>query len=163
VIGNVALYGATGGTLLVAGKAGERFAVRNSGASAVVEGVGNHGCEYMTRGTVIVLGEIGKNFGAGMTGGVSYIYRLSENGHNYLNTDFVRAAEPTSVDEELVYNLLRQHHFRTGSVMADYIVQSWSEEKDFFTKIVPTALDKIDFKNVYDEQMAIRVGAVVGQ
>jgi len=98
-----------------------------------------------------------------MTGGVSYIYRLKENGRNNLNTDLVRAVELTSVDEELVYNLLRQHHFRTGSVMADSIVQNWDGEKILFGKIVPTALDKIDFKNVYDEQMALRVGTVLHQ
>ena len=74
VIGNVALYGATGGEIFIAGKGGERFAVRNSGASGVIEGVGNHGCEYMTQGTIVVLGEIGKNFGAGMTGGIAFVY-----------------------------------------------------------------------------------------
>jgi glutamate synthase (NADPH/NADH) large chain/glutamate synthase (ferredoxin) len=162
VIGNVALYGATGGTLLVAGRAGERFAVRNSGASAVVEGVGNHGCEYMTRGTVVVLGETGQNFGAGMTGGVAYLYRLSENSLSNLNAGFVRAAALSPADEELVFNLLRQHHFRTGSVIADYVLQSWIEEKNCFVKIVPTALDKVDFKNVYEEHMALRAGAVAG-
>ena len=78
ILGNVALYGATSGTLFAAGSAGERFAVRNSGALAVVEGVGQHGCEYMTGGTVLVLGEAGRNFGAGMTGGVAYMYDPDE-------------------------------------------------------------------------------------
>src|SRR5437867_9900883 len=78
IIGNTVLYGATGGVLFAAGRAGERFAIRNSGATAVVEGVGDHGCEYMTAGTVVVLGEVGRNFAAGMTGGAAYVLDLDE-------------------------------------------------------------------------------------
>ncbi|MFQ5420126.1 MAG: glutamate synthase large subunit, partial [Anaerolineae bacterium] len=163
VIGNVALYGATGGTLLVAGRSGERFAVRNSGASAVVEGVGNHGCEYMTRGTVVVLGEFGQNFGAGMTGGVAYIYCLAEDCLDNLNTDFVRTDSLAAADEGLVRNLLRQHHFRTGSIAADYILKDWNEEKNRFVKTIPKALDIIDFKKVYDQQVALRLGVVLNE
>ena len=90
LIGNVALYGSTGGELYVAGSAAERFAVRNSGATAVVEGVGNHGCEYMTQGIVIILGSIGKNFGAGMTGGRVYLYSKFKSPKNYINHDFLK-------------------------------------------------------------------------
>jgi glutamate synthase domain-containing protein 2/glutamate synthase domain-containing protein 1/glutamate synthase domain-containing protein 3 len=163
IIGNVALYGATGGTLLVAGRAGERFAVRNSGASAVVEGVGNHGCEYMTRGTVVVLGDIGQNFGAGMTGGVAYIYRFTENGLDNLNTAFVRAAELSLADEGLVHHLLRQHHFHTGSVLGEHILENWEEERKRFVKTMPTALDAIDFRRVYEQQKALRAEGILSE
>ena len=115
LIGNVALYGATGGELYVAGSAAERFAVRNSGASAVVEGVGNHGCEYMTQGTVLILGKIGKNFGAGMTGGVIYLYAKNKNLKNYINHDFVEESKILSKDKNIILRFLKNHIFHTGS------------------------------------------------
>ena len=111
LIGNVALYGATGGELYVAGSAAERFAVRNSGASAVVEGVGNHGCEYMTQGIVLILGKIGKNFGAGMTGGVIYLYSKNKNLKNYINHDFVEESKILSKDK--YYSQILNHIFHT--------------------------------------------------
>ena len=163
VIGNVVLYGATGGKLLVAGRGGERFAVRNSGAAAVVEGVGNHCCEYMTRGTVIVLGEFGRNFGAGMTGGVAFVYRASADTLENLNRDFVRTASLSQADEGLVRRLLRSHKFHTGSVTADLILNNWEDKRSHFMKIVPLALDIIDFEEVYDQHIAARMGVLLNE
>ncbi len=163
IIGNVALYGATGGVLLVAGRAGERFAVRNSGATAVVEGVGNHGCEYMTRGTVVVLGEIGRNFGAGMTGGVAFVLGAPETLLPRLNLDFVRAELPTAGDQSLLLRLLRRHLFHTGSVLARGLIAEWSDARSSFVKIVPLALDSLDFEAIYDRHVAERMAVLLGE
>lgn len=163
IIGNVALYGATGGRLLVAGRAGERFAVRNSGASAVVEGVGNHCCEYMTRGTVFVLGEFGQNFGSGMTGGIAFIYRITEDSMDNLNRDFIRIESLLPSDESLVLRLLRSHKFHTGSVIAEFILKNWDDEKNKIEKVVPLTMDIIDFKKVYDQHVAVRMGVLLNE
>jgi glutamate synthase domain-containing protein 2/glutamate synthase domain-containing protein 1/glutamate synthase domain-containing protein 3 len=164
IIGNVALYGATGGTLLVAGKAGERFAVRNSGAVAVVEGVGNHCCEYMTRGTVLVLGNIGRNFGAGMSGGVAYIYCTEELELDNLNRDFIRPTNLKSPrDDHLVQKLLRTHRFHTGSTIAHRILSDWEEEKTRLVKIVSLAQDVLDFEEIYNQQVAMRLGVMLSE
>lgn len=152
IIGNVALYGATGGELFCAGRAGERFAVRNSGAAAVVEGVGNHCCEYMTRGIVIVLGEIGINFGAGMTGGNAFIYHDRKEVERNINREYVRIDKISEVDEGLILKSLVNHKFHTGSTVAASITENWDIEKYKFVKIVPLALDIIDFKKIYEEQ-----------
>ena len=163
VLGNVALYGATGGTLLVGGRAGERFAVRNSGASAVVEGIGNHGCEYMTRGTVIVLGEIGLNFGAGMTGGMAYLLPSSDRWREHLNDEFVRAEVMTPADEDVVLRLLRQHVFHCGSVIGKRLVDDWRERRSELIRIVPLAQDIVDFRAIYDQQVAARMGVLLNE
>jgi glutamate synthase (NADPH/NADH) large chain/glutamate synthase (ferredoxin) len=163
VLGNVALYGATGGTLLVAGRAGERFAVRNSGASAVVEGIGNHGCEYMTRGTVIVLGEVGRNFGAGMTGGVAYLRPSGDSWREHLNADFVRAEMMSPADEDVVLRLLRQHVFHCGSPIVERLLEDWEAERSGFFRIVPLAQDIVDFRAVYDQQVAARMGVLLNE
>ncbi len=163
VIGNVALYGATAGTLLVAGHAGERFAVRNSGASAVVEGVGNHGCEYMTRGTVIVLGSVGRNFGAGMTGGVAYLLPDDPAWRDQLNEDYVRADSLTHADENLVLRLLREHVFHCGSVVGQSVLDQWQTRRADFVRIVPLAQDIVDFRAIYDQQVAARMGVLLNE
>ena len=163
MIGNVALYGATGGTLFVAGRGGERFAVRNSGASAVIEGIGNHGCEYMTRGTVVVLGEIGHNFGAGMTGGSAFIYTKKLSIKSRLNTEFVKESNLTSSDENLLKRLLNTHIFHTGSTIASQIISNWKKEKYHFKCIVSLAQDIVDFKNIYDLHVADRLGVVLNE
>ncbi len=163
VIGNVALYGATAGTLLVAGRAGERFAVRNSGASAVVEGVGNHGCEYMTRGTVIVLGDIGRNFGAGMTGGVAYLFPDSSSWRERLNQDYVRAEPTGRSDENLVLRLLREHVFHSGSVIGRSVLDHWETRRSGLFRIVPLAQDIVDFRAIYDQQVAARMGVLLNE
>jgi glutamate synthase (NADPH/NADH) large chain len=157
IIGNVALYGATGGELFVAGKAGERFAVRNSGAAAVAEGVGNHCCEYMTRGFVIVLGETGKNFGAGMTGGIAFIYKDRLSVEKNLNTDYVKADLLTEPDEELVLKYLVNHEFHTGSTIAKSILENWGKEKLNFVKIIPLALETVNYDKIFEEQFKDRL------
>ncbi|HMK29615.1 MAG TPA: hypothetical protein VK473_08030, partial [Terriglobales bacterium] len=123
LVGNTVLYGATAGELYVAGRAGERFAVRNSGALAVVEGVGQHGCEYMTAGVVVILGPAGMNLGAGMTGGVAYVLRDSMHGHDY-NAHSVHL-RPLEVREELWLRLVLRRHLRlTGSPRALQLLSS---------------------------------------
>ena len=163
MIGNVALYGATGGTLFVAGRANERFAVRNSGASAVVEGVGNHACEYMTRGVIIVLGEIGFNFGSGMTGGTAYLYNLSEADREHLNTDFVLEEGISESDEFTLTRLLERHRFHTGSLKTSDILENWEIEKQKFSKITPLVMQFLDSKALYDQQVSERLSLVLNE
>src|SRR5437773_905795 len=137
ILGNTALYGATGGRLFAAGRAGDRFAVRNSGAVAVLEGAGNHCCEYMTAGVVVVLGPVGRNFGAGMSNGAAYV--LDELGHfaTRCNTDMasVRALDPA--DELLVRDLVREHAARTGSPRARALLDRWDRVGPLLRKLVP--------------------------
>jgi glutamate synthase domain-containing protein 3 len=137
VMGNTILYGATGGKLFAAGQAGDRFAVRNSGAIAVIEGVGNHGCEYMTGGIVVVLGRAGRNFGAGMSNGVAYV--LDETGSlpGRVNTDLVEIAEPDDADEQLLQRLIREHEEKTVSPRARTILVQWAEYLPLFRKVAP--------------------------
>jgi len=163
MIGNVALYGATGGTLFVAGRANERFAVRNSGASAVVEGVGNHACEYMTRGTVIVLGEIGFNFGSGMTGGTAYLFDLSDSDREHLNTDFVIEEALSEADEFAITRLLERHRFHTGSLKTADILDNWKSKKSKFSKITPLVMQFLDSKALYDQQVSQRLSLVLNE
>jgi len=160
IIGNVALYGATGGEVFIAGKAGERFAVRNSGAAAVVEGVGNHCCEYMTRGFVIVLGETGKNFGAGMTGGIAFIYQEYSLVEKNLNTEYVTIDQLTLPDEDLIYKYLVNHGFHTGSTIAKEILENWNTEKNKFVKIIPRAIRTVDYDKIFEEQFKNRLMSV---
>jgi glutamate synthase (NADPH/NADH) large chain len=152
IIGNTALYGATSGEAFFRGVAGERFAVRLSGASAVVEGTGDHGCEYMTGGTVVVLGRTGRNFAAGMSGGVAYVY--DEDGHfgRRCNTSMValekvpprdEQAGPAAgwhreqADEVLLRKLIEDHHRWTGSLRAREILDHWVEARAKFVKVMP--------------------------
>src|SRR5687767_12032229 len=127
LIGNAALYGATGGRLFVAGRAGERFAVRNSGAIAVVEGVGHHGCEYMTNGTVVVLGPTGLNFAAGMTGGVVFAYDPDHALEPRLNHELVTIGGLSVIDEGTLMTLIVQHRDLTGSPRATRVLADWPE------------------------------------
>jgi len=138
IIGNTCLYGATSGTLMVSGRAGERFAVRNSGARTVIEGCGTNGCEYMTGGTVVILGSVGDNFGAGMTGGMAYVY--DENGM------FEKAVNPDSVVwqrfesahyEEACFELIGRHARETGSEFSKKMLQEWELEREKFWQVVP--------------------------
>ena len=136
IVGNTVLYGATGGRLFIAGQAGERFAVRNSGAVAVVEGVGDHGCEYMTGGVVVVLGRTGRNFAAGMSNGVAYV--LDEHGEfpKRVNTELVHLERVMrSEDLELVYTLVREHFERTGSPKAEELLNAWDAYRSLFWKV----------------------------
>jgi glutamate synthase domain-containing protein 2/glutamate synthase domain-containing protein 3 len=138
IVGNTVLYGATGGRVFAAGRAGERFCVRNSGATAVVEGVGDHGCEYMTGGTVLVLGETGRNFGAGMTNGIAYV--LDEDGDfpSRLNGELVQATRLMDSDElSLVFDLVREHFEKTASRRAEAILDLWDVYRSQFWKVAP--------------------------
>jgi glutamate synthase domain-containing protein 3 len=135
--GNTCLYGATGGTVLIAGSVGERFAVRNSGATAVVEGAGDHCCEYMTGGTIAVLGPIGYNVGAGMTGGGVYLWDPGHRATGQINPALVEAIRLDSVDEQELRWLLEQHVDLTGSPRAAALLERWTESVDEFWHVVP--------------------------
>ncbi|TCI60171.1 glutamate synthase large subunit [Exiguobacterium sp. SH3S1] len=145
IAGNVCLYGATSGMAFFNGHTGERFAVRNSGAVTVTEGVGDHGCEYMTGGTVVVLGTVGRNFAAGMSGGVAFLYG-DQDYDQLVNTELVAVErELTDEDTEQIYSLLEMHQFHTDSVKASRILESFDDERKRFVKIVPR-----DYANVLD-------------
>ncbi|MCU0491510.1 MAG: glutamate synthase large subunit [Chloroflexaceae bacterium] len=137
IAGNTLLYGATGGELYVAGQAGERFAVRNSGATAVVEGVGDHGCEYMTGGTVVVLGQTGRNFGAGMTGGVAYVLDEASTLESCHNSQLVQLDRLSSQDETKLQRLIRRHMELTGSSHAEEILSHWNDYRGRFWRVMP--------------------------
>jgi len=144
IIGNVALYGATSGEAYIRGMAGERFAVRNSGASAVVEGVGDHGLEYMTGGTVVILGQTGKNLAAGMSGGVAYVYDPNHDLYMRLNKQLVNTHEVSEkADKEVLEELLNKHYTYTDSDVAKKILSNPDEELSNFKKIVPKDYEKI--------------------
>lgn len=144
IIGNVALYGATSGEAYIRGMAGERFAVRNSGASAVVEGVGDHGLEYMTGGTVVILGQTGKNLAAGMSGGAAYVYDPNHDLYTRLNKQLVNTYEVTGkADKEVLEELLNKHYTYTDSDVAKKILSNLDEELSNFKKIVPKDYEKI--------------------
>ena len=137
ILGNTVLYGATDGLLLAAGQAGDRFAVRNSGACAVVEGVGNHACEYMTGGIVTVLGRAGRNFGAGMSNGVAYVFDESETFAGRLNHEMVLLADLDPEDTHLLQQLLQLHITRTGSARARWILEDWEHQHMRWRKVKP--------------------------
>jgi glutamate synthase (NADPH/NADH) large chain len=144
LIGNVALYGATSGEAFFNGMGGERFAVRNSGATAVVEGLGDHGCEYMTKGTVVVLGKCGRNFAAGMSGGIAYV--LDEKGdfaERRCNRASVDLDPMTEEDSTRVYTLIERHFELTGSPRAKWIIENWDTMLDKFIKIFPQEYKKV--------------------
>jgi len=147
ITGNVALYGATAGEAYINGIAGERFCVRNSGAIAVVEGVGDHGCEYMTGGTAIILGDIGRNFAAGMSGGVAYIYKSTNFDKRNFNLEMIEFENPSNQDLDLVKKLIENHFTYTSSKIAERFLNNWDKESKNFIKIMPTeyklALEKM--------------------
>jgi glutamate synthase (NADPH/NADH) large chain/glutamate synthase (ferredoxin) len=138
IIGNTVMYGATRGRLFANGRAGERFCVRNSGGIAIVEGIGDHGCEYMTGGTVIVLGPTGKNFGAGMTGGTAYILDSTEHFLKQYNPQLVKAERLIpEEDSTLLKELIAAHFKNTGSPLAQSILSDWSRYRAHFWKVMP--------------------------
>jgi glutamate synthase (NADPH/NADH) large chain len=140
IIGNTCLYGATGGKMFAEGKAGERFAVRNSGAIAVVEGAGDHCCEYMTGGSTLILGEVGNNFGAGMTGGLAFVYDKNKTLHNNLNTSSVECVDLSTVDKiTLKYfkKIINEYIKETGSIKAKKIIKDINNEIKNFRLIKP--------------------------
>ncbi len=143
ILGNVALYGATSGKAFIYGRAGERFAVRNSGATAVVEGVGDHGCEYMTGGIVVVLGETGKNFGAGMSGGVAYVHDKNKSFHKKFNNDLSDIETLDDEDFYVLHELIDAYQKNTHSLHAENILDNWSSEKNNFLKVMPREYKKV--------------------
>jgi glutamate synthase (NADPH) large chain len=152
IAGNTILYGATDGEVFLRGQVGERFAVRNSGAVAIVEGVGDHGCEYMTGGTVVVLGGTGRNFAAGMSGGTAFVWRLDK---SRVNPELVEL-EPLSDEEQVTLRTLVERHFaETDSAVAEYLLKRWSEAVEEFTAVVPR-----DYKRVME---AIRTAEAAGR
>ena len=148
LIGNVCLYGATGGACYFRGVAAERFAVRNSGATAVVEGVGDHCCEYMTGGRVLVLGGVGRNFAAGMSGGIAYILDMNRDVHSRINMEMVEISEiEDPVEIAFVRGLIEDHHHYTGSELAARILLDFTRALPRFVKVLPT-----DYKRVMEEE-----------
>ncbi|MGD0384910.1 MAG: glutamate synthase large subunit [Solirubrobacteraceae bacterium] len=151
IVGNTVLYGATSGRAFFRGLSGERFAVRNSGARAVVEGVGDHGCEYMTGGRVVVLGPTGRNFAAGMSGGVAYVYdEVGDFAQRRLNHASVSLEEISDADCAELRALVSEHAERTGSTVAERLLSDWDASLERFVKVMPN-----DYRRVLDEQAAL--------
>jgi glutamate synthase domain-containing protein 3 len=150
IIGNVALYGAISGEVYIHGMAGERFCVRNSGASAVVEGVGDHGCEYMTGGVVAVLGHTGNNFAAGMSGGIAYVYDETELFDTRCNLDMVELETVwKEEDRTQLREMIQKHHEYTGSLRARFILENWEASVPLFVKVMP-----MDYRRVLEQMRA---------
>ena len=147
IIGNTVLYGATSGKLFAAGQSGERFAVRNSGAEAVIEGCDSNGCEYMTGGNVVILGKVGDNFAAGMTGGMAFIYDLNNQFENYVNPSSVVWQIPeTPYWKNLLKSLIKEFYEETNSVIAGKILENFDREIKNFKQVCPKEmLDKLSY------------------
>ncbi|MCB0969345.1 MAG: glutamate synthase subunit alpha, partial [Ilumatobacter sp.] len=143
IAGNVIGYGATGGEIYLRGIVGERFCVRNSGATAVVEGVGDHGCEYMTGGRVVILGSTGRNFGAGMSGGIAYVYDRGNHFDRRVNYEMVEVEQLDEADRNFLRGAIERHYEYTDSAVAARMLASWSVEVSRFRKVMPT-----DYKRV---------------
>ncbi|MGZ8510181.1 MAG: glutamate synthase large subunit [Chitinophagaceae bacterium] len=147
IIGNVAFYGATSGEAFIRGKAGERFGVRNSGGNVVVEGVGDHGCEYMTGGRVIILGDTGRNFAAGMSGGLAYVYDVNNKFRENCNTEMVDLDDCDLNDKNDLFTMIQKHFEYTGSTVAKFILDDLGNQLKHFVKVFPT-----DYKRVLTEK-----------
>jgi glutamate synthase domain-containing protein 3 len=146
LLGNVALYGATEGEAYFRGIAAERFCVRNSGATVVVEGIGDHGCEYMTGGKAVILGPTGRNFGAGMSGGIAYIYNKKEDFEKNCNQETYEIEDLIEEDLKDLKFLIQKHFDYTESTVAQNILSNWEKESERFVKVMPT-----DYKRVLNE------------
>jgi glutamate synthase (ferredoxin) len=153
IVGNVVLYGATGGEAYFQGLAGERFCVRNSGAQAVVEGVGDHGCEYMTGGVVVCIGPTGRNFGAGMSGGFAFVLDEAGDFASRCNLSMVELEPISPEDEETILRLLRRHFQYTRSSKADQILRKWDSFARRFVKVFP-----LDYKRALTDRLAAGSG-----
>ena len=151
IAGNVLLYGATGGEAFLRGRVGERFCVRNSGATAVVEGIGDHGCEYMTGGRAVVLGPTGRNFAAGMSGGVAFVYDPDGSFPTRINREMVLVEAIDADDSVWLRDLLVRHQAETGSEVAERLLSKWEIESSLFVKVMPT-----DYKRVLEAAAAAR-------
>jgi glutamate synthase (NADPH/NADH) large chain len=151
IAGNVILYGATSGECYIRGVVGERFCVRNSGATAVVEGVGDHGCEYMTGGRAVILGPTGRNFAAGMSGGVAYVYNPDRAFQRKVNREMVDVDSLDDADLDWLRDCIHVHTQETGSVVGNLILARWHQQKDLFVKVMPQ-----DYKRVLAAQSKAR-------
>jgi glutamate synthase (NADPH) large chain len=149
IIGNVAFYGATSGEAFIRGKAGERFAVRNSGANAVVEGIGDHGCEYMTGGRVVILGSTGRNFAAGMSGGIAYVYNVDGNFPSLCNPEMIDLDPLNEEDIREMKDMISRHYTYTGSTVAKFVLEDFENQLRNFVKVFPK-----DYKKVLQEKKA---------
>ncbi|HZZ75896.1 MAG TPA: glutamate synthase subunit alpha, partial [Puia sp.] len=149
IIGNVAFYGATSGEAFIRGKAGERFAVRNSGANAVVEGIGDHGCEYMTGGRVLILGSTGRNFAAGMSGGIAYVYNVDGNFPSLCNPEMIDLDPLNEEDIREIKDMISRHYAYTGSTVAKFVLQDFENQLRNFVKVFPK-----DYKKVLHDKKA---------
>ncbi len=157
ICGNVLVYGATGGEVYILGKVGERFAIRNSDAYAVVEGVGDHGCEYMTGGRIVIIGETGINFAAGMSGGIAYVYDPHQHFDSRCNLDMVDLElvdDPHDIDE--LKMMLKQHLKYTGSCQAETILSNWDACLPFFVKVFPMEYRKVLGKMIKEDEATER-------
>jgi len=154
IVGNVSLYGATGGEVFLRGQAGERFCVRNSGVTAVVEGVGDHGCEYMTRGVVVVLGKTGRNFAAGMSGGVAYVLDTEGDFKTRCNLGMVEIEPIDEADAEAVHTLVRRHYDYTQSAVAWRVLSGWKEIVHQFARVMPVEYRQVLAKQHLDSDSA---------
>lgn len=150
IIGNVAFYGATSGEAYIRGQAGERFCVRNSGVKAVVEGVGDHACEYMTGGRVVILGKTGRNFAAGMSGGIAFVFDTENDLAKLCNKDMVELERMTAEDEKEVKEMIEKHFKYTASDPAEWILENWEIAAPLFVKVMPK-----DYKAVLEKQKAL--------
>jgi glutamate synthase domain-containing protein 2/glutamate synthase domain-containing protein 3 len=159
IVGNVSLYGATGGEVFLRGQAGERFCVRNSGVTAVVEGVGDHGCEYMTRGLVLVLGRTGRNFAAGMSGGVAYVLDDDGTFRTRCNMGLVAVEALTPQDADTIRELIQRHHDLTGSGVAARLLANWQAAQGQFLRVMPVEYAKVLATQHLDTESA-RVAAI---
>lgn len=146
IIGNVAFFGATSGEAYINGLAGERFAVRNSGAKLIVEGIGNHGCEYMTNGEVIILGQFGYNFAAGMSGGIAYVYDPHHELETKANMDMVDCVEISSDEKTYLKQRIEKHLDLTQSELASSLLKNWTSISKSFVKVYPQELHQIHLK-----------------
>lgn len=151
IAGNVLLYGATAGEAFFSGKVGERFCVRNSGATAVAEGVGDHGCEYMTGGRAVILGPTGRNFAAGMSGGIAFVYNPHREFHANVNPEMVILENLDNGDSDWLKELLRRYITETSSSLANTLLEDWDNSVTNFTKVVP-----VDYKRVIEAAEAAK-------
>jgi glutamate synthase domain-containing protein 3 len=151
IIGNTTFYGAISGEAYIRGKAGERFCIRNSGLYSVVEGVGDHACEYMTGGRVVVIGETGRNFAAGMSGGIAYVYDPGKTFKHKCNMGMVGLEKPGQDDAEMIKNLLSRHYKYTGSLKAKNILSDFKQGLSDFVKVMP-----LEYKRILNESNAVK-------
>ena len=155
IIGNTCFYGAIAGEAYIKGVAGERFCIRNSGLYTVVEGVGDHGCEYMTGGRVVILGKVGKNFAAGMSGGIAYVYDEAGDFENKCNMEMINLEALDEEDRTMVYNLVNNHHRHTDSKKAKEIIDGFSERIKRFVKVIPIEYKRVLEGKTVEEELGI--------